>query len=305
MTWTFELIYGPTGRTLGGLAWDGSSMLASDAMESTIRAFGEDAAKPVIARRYTNRTNGIAFGPDQRLFGCQEGSRRVIQLLPDGSATTTTTLLGEDHHNHPYLLSVDKKGRAWFSDRYHPVLASGPQVFPYLPHQSVLRLSLGGRPHTHWHMERMTFDTVSPRGVALAPDEKTLYVAETDMVSGGVQELRAYPILDDDTLGTFTVLHRFGADSRGVHRGIEGMCVDTAGNLIACAGWERSGPGPLIHVFAPSGRLLATHPVPADLPLNCAFGGPGLSTLYVSTASGHLFRARDTGHVGHSLFTAR
>src|SRR3712207_8640312 len=39
-------------------------------------------------------------------------------------------------------------------------------------------------------------------------------------------ELRAYPVLEDDTLGPPIVLHTFGADHRGIHRGIEGMCID-------------------------------------------------------------------------------
>ena len=118
----------------------------------------------------------------------------------------------------------------------------------------------------------MTFDTKSPRGVALSPDGKTLYVAETDNTPGGVRELRAYPILEDGTLDAYVVLHTFGSDRRGVHRGIEGMCVDSEGNIVACAGWRRSGPGPLVYVFAPSGAILETHEIPGDVPLNCAFG---------------------------------
>ena len=81
----------------------------------------------------------------------------------------------------------------------------------------------------------------------------------------------AYPLRDDDTLGAYTVLHTFGQDARGVQRGVDGMCLDTDGNIIACAGWRESGPGPMIYVFAPSGRVLETHPVPVDRPTNCTF----------------------------------
>lgn len=66
-------------------------------------------------------------------------------------------------------------------------------------------------------------------------------------------------------------LHTFGVDRRGIHRGIEGLCVDSAGNVIACAGWQRSGSGPLVYVFSPAGAMLETHVIPADLPLSCAF----------------------------------
>jgi gluconolactonase len=86
-----------------------------------------------------------------------------------------------------------------------------------------------------------------------------------------------------------------------VHRGIEGLCVDASGNLLACAGWTRSGPGPLLYVFAPSGQILESHPVPEDRPVNCAFGDRDLSTLYVTTAAGHLFRAKGPGRKGYLL----
>ncbi len=147
----------------------------------------------------------------------------------------------------------------------------------------------------------MTYDTAAPRAVALSPDESTLYVAETDNSAMGRRELRAYPISADHTLGQCAVMHTFGRDHRGEHRGIEGMCVDNDGHVIACAGWRASGPGPLVYVFAPSGAIVESHLVPADQPMNCAFGGADLASLYVTTASGELFRVRDSGRKGHAL----
>lgn len=298
MTWTFEVVHGPLNRPLGGLAWDGRHMLASDVNNSAILAFDPGTGETSVRRKYTNRVNGIAFGADGALFGCQEGSRRVIRMLADGTATQTATQYRGQPHNHPNLLVVDRIGAAWFSDCYHSSPASGPQVFPALDHQSVLRLHIGGRPHSHWHLDRMTFDTRSPRGVALSPDEKTLYVAETDNEKDGVRELRAYPVLSDGTLGSYVVLHTFGADIRGAHRGIEGICVDADGRIVACSGWSRSGPGPMVTVFAPSGAVISSHPLPVDMPMNCAFGDADSSTLYVTTAGGHLLRARSTGYTG-------
>ena len=298
MTWTFDVVHGPLNRPLGGLAWDGAQMLFSDVNNSTLLAYSPENGSTAVRRKYTNRVNGIAFGADGALYGCQEGSRRVIRMLADGSAAPTTTQFRGRPHNHPNLLVVDRKGDIWFSDCHHHALASGPQVFPLLDHQSVLRLGIGPRPHSHWHIDRMTFDTLSPRGVALSPDEKTLYVAETNNEHGGVRELRAYPVLEDHVLGSPVVLHTFGADRRGVHRGIEGLCVDADGHILACSGWNRSGPGPMISVFAPSGAMVASHPLPVDVPMNCAFGDQGLGSLYVTTASGHLLRARATGLSG-------
>jgi len=145
---------------------------------------------------------------------------------------------------------------------------------------------------------RLTYDTVSPRAVLLSPDEKTLYVADGEPRDGQRRELRAYPIRDDGTLDHPVVLHVFGADHRGPHRGIEGMCLDADGNIVAVGGWRRSGPGPLVYVFAPGGAILGTHPLPADLPNKCCFGGAGLDTLYVTTNGGQLYRAAAGGRRG-------
>jgi gluconolactonase len=182
---------------------------------------------------------------------------------------------------------------AWFSDPYNPVPSAGPQMYPLLEHQSVLRM----REDRGWSLERMTFDSIGPRAVALSPDEKTLYVSDGD-TKAKVRELRAYPVKDDGTLGLCRVLHTFGADHRGTHRGIEGLCVDSEGNLIACGGWAQSGPGALIYVLSPSGAVLETHPSPADVPMRVAFGDEGLASLYLTAADGGLYRARALGRRG-------
>jgi gluconolactonase len=300
MTWTFELVHGPLGRLIGGLAWDGAGMLFSDVDESTILRYDPHNGESNVFRKYTNRTSGIAFGAGGVLYGCQEGSRRVIAFLPDGSTTPTATKLDGRNHNYPAHLAVDRRGRIWFSDAYSTQPAMGPIAYPLLEHQSVLRLTCSPAPQSHWRIERATFDTRSPRGVALSPDETTLFVADNENVPGARRELRAYPLCGDHiALDTYSVLHTFGAEPRGVHRGIEGICVDAAGNVIACAGWGHSGPGALIYVFSATGAVLATHPVPADVPAVCAFGDADLTSLYVGTAAGHLFRIRQSGYKGH------
>ena len=59
----------------------------------------------------------------------------------------------------------------------------------------------------------------------------------------------------------------------------DGMCVDSLGNL-----WVAFWGGGCVRSFSPSGELLAQVDVPATLVTNCAFGGPDLSTLYITCA---------------------
>ena len=296
MSWKFELVAGPFQGPGGGLAWDGRAMLFSMVDYGRILRFDAISGSVSEFRRYTNRTNGIAFGPDGALFGCQEAGRRIVRFLPDGSAPPTANLLAGRFHNHPSDLAIDRLGRVWFSDPYHAKPAAGPRI-PVLDHASVLRLERDEK--RAWRtITRVTYDTAAPRAVLLSPDETTLYVAEGEVGRSCSRELRSYPIRDDGSLGPYKVLHTFGADYQGEHRGIEGMCLDSEGNIVACAGWKRSGPGPLIYVFSPSGAVLETHAIPADFPMRCAFGDADLGSLYLTTMDGHLYRAKATGRYG-------
>jgi len=191
----------------------------------------------------------------------------------------------------PKHLAIDAAGRIWFSDPAPRGVASGPPL-PFPDHCSVLRLEQA--PDRSWVLKRATYDTTAPAGVALSPDGKTLYVAE-DGASGAT--LRAYPVNADGSLGEYDVLHHFGGDRRGKFRGIDGMTVDADGNIVAAAGSTKAGPGALIYVFSPRGRVVETHPVSVD-PTNCAFGDAGLTSVYVTTVEGSLYRASNTGRHG-------
>ena len=297
--WTFEVVAeGHRGR-IGGVAWDGGAVLFSVPEENAIFRYIPDSGETTVARKHTNHVTGLAVAADGRLFACQEGSRRIIQLHQDGSASQLAFRIDGKAHNHPCDVAVDGSGRIWFCDCYSDLLSPGPKIWPFLDHASILRQDRSPQLQSRaWTIWRMTYDTRNPRAVLLSADEKTLYVSECDNAPRGRRELRAYPMLDDDELGAPLVLHTFGADHRGPHRGIEGMCLDGEGNIVACAGWQRSGPGPVIMVIAPSGRVLATCPVPGDLPSRCALGDTDLSSLYIGTEQGNLYRVRDSGLSG-------
>lgn len=297
MTWKFDLVAGPFKGRTGGLAWNGTEMLCSVVLEERIVKFDPKTNKTDNFRRYTGRTNGLAVVKDGSVFGAQEGGRRVIQFCPDGSTAPTNDLIDGRHHNQPVDVAVDGKGRVWIADPWNPQLPYGPAIYPFLDHASVLRLERDER--RAWKLKRMTTDTKGPRAVLLSADEKTLYVADGDIDmnkngDGGLCTLRAYPVEADGNLGKVNVLHTFAAGQRG----IEGMCLDSVGNIVACAGWKKNGPGPMIYVFSSAGAVLESNPAPVELPMRCAFGDAGLGSLYVTTGEGQLFRSTNTGHKG-------
>ena len=298
MAWEFERVAGPFEGSAGGVIWDSTrdQVLFSTVDEGRL-LWLDHASKAVSEfRRYANRVNGLARGPNGEIYGAQEGGRRLVEFTPDGRTVAVDALLDGKYHNQPSDLVVDWQHRIYFTDPRHAVIPFGPSIFPFLDHCSVLRLERNDR--RAWTASRLTYDTVSPRAVLLSHDQSTLYVADGLPRPEQRRELRAYPIRADGTLEHPIVLHVFGEDHRGQHRGIEGMCLDCDGNIVAVGGWQRSGPGPLVYVFAPTGAVIETHPIPADLPNKCCFGGPGLDTLYVTTGGGHLYRAVAGGRRG-------
>jgi sugar lactone lactonase YvrE len=71
--------------------------------------------------------------------------------------------------------------------------------------------------------------------------------------------------------------------------------IRRAGAIVATCGWAKSGPGTRIAVFAPEGRLLEEHLVPAE-PTNCRFGGADMPTLFVTAKDGRLYGAHSDRH---------
>ena len=294
MTWNFERVAGPYKGRTGGLAWDGKSMLCSAVAEESVLRFDPASGKAENFRRWTGRVNGLAVAKDGTVFGAQEGGRRIIQFLNDGSATPITEFLEGLRHNQPTDVIVDSKGRLWIADAYNAQAPYGPPTAPMLDHASVLRADNTGP--GSWRLSRVTHDTAGPRAVLLSADEKTLYVADGDADRGDVCQLLAYPVNAHGSAGPQKSLLNFAFGERG----IEGLCLDSEGNIIACMGWKKSGCGPVVIVVSPGGTILETHPAPADMPMRCAFGDADMGSLYVTAGDGGLYRAKGIGRRGHS-----
>jgi gluconolactonase len=299
MQWNFELLMKPRGIPLTeGPVWDGEHLYFTHIHASAIMRYDPKGGEITEWRKGINRTNGLSFDAEGRLFGCCSGGRSVVRFDPDGKNVTIADRVDGKKLNTPNDLAIDRKGRIWFTNPVNSGNWDKTETME-LDNQSVIRCD--PQPDGTYTTTRVTFDTTMPNGLLVSQDQSTLYVAESGYAKGIARELRAYPIREDGSLGTFTTLFTWGEDARGVHRGIDGMCLDRDGNIVATNGWEVSGPGPMITVFSPTGRVLETHPVPASRPTNCCFGGPDLTTLFVTTTQGHFFKAQ-TRRVGWAMY---
>lgn len=228
----------------------------------------------------TRGANGMLFDKEGRLITCNS------QLAPDGRSVTRyekngrITVLADRYAgkklNSPNDLALDKEGRIYFTDPRYGELTGVEQE-----HQGVYRIEKNGR------LTQVISDLQTPNGILITPDSRILYVADNSPAEGGNRTLIGYDILKDGTLRRRGVLHNFAPG-----RGVDGMVLDTAGNIYATAGeGEKTG----VYVISPAGRLLQFIRTP-ETATNCTFGGADLRTLYI-TAGGSLYRVR-TGNSG-------
>ncbi len=286
MSWNIEKVSGPWGFTEGP-QWTGSVLLFVDMATHRVMRFDPLSGATDVLYEGTNNGNGLLWTEAGQLLCCESGARRISLIsFTENRADTIVDNFEGKLLNSPNDLVMDQQGRLWFTDPRYGQDRDDME----LDHESIYRLTPHG---DHSHIERMTFDTTRPNGLAFSPDGKTLYVAQSDYSEGRKRELRAYPVLDDGALGEHRVLHNFAPA-----RGADGLKVTADGLILAAAGWTTDGPGPLIYVFEDSGRVVETHPLEGDFPTNFCFGGDGLADLYITAGSGYLYRVRDCGYTG-------
>jgi gluconolactonase len=236
-----------------------------------IMKFDPATNQTTVYRDPSGRANGLDFDARGRLVAAEGantgGNRRVSITEPDGTVRTLADRWQGKRFNSPNDLTIDAQGRVYFTDpRY---VGSEPRE---IDTERVYRIDPDGT------VTQLLTDVTKPNGIILAPDMKTLYVANND--SKGKKQLLAYPLKPDGSAGPQRVLYDFGAD-----RGIDGMCIDIKGNIYATAG---SGKTAGVHVFSPEGKRLALIPTP-ETPTNCVFGGKDRKRLYI-TAGKSLYR---------------
>src|SRR5512145_2197506 len=234
MQWKFELLMKPASVPLTeGPVWDGEQLLFTHIRASRILRYDLKSGAITEWRKDTNRTNGLAFDAQGRLFGCCSGGRAMVRFDPDGRMVTIADRVDGKRLNTPNDLAIDRKGRIWFTNPVNEGNWDKTEV-KELDNQSVLRAD--PQKDGSYKVTRVTFDTTQPNGILVSQDQGTLYVAESSYTRGVARELRAYPIREDGTLGVFKTLHTWGEDAREVHRGIDGMCFDRDGNIVATNG---------------------------------------------------------------------
>jgi gluconolactonase len=221
-------------------------------------------------------SNGLTINKDGQLILCQHGDRRVVamDLTKKGEFKTLADKYQGKRLNSPNDLVYHSNGDLYFTDPPYGLPKGVDDPAKELKFQGVYRLKPSG------DLTLLTDSMSRPNGIAFSPDEKTLYVANSDPEKPVWMQ---FPVKADGTLGEGKVFFDSTEWFKKKKPGLpDGMKVDKDGNLWA------TGPGG-VFVINKDGKylgMLATG-VPTA---NCGWGDDG-STLYI-TADKNLVRVK-------------
>jgi gluconolactonase len=271
---------------LEGPLWSraGGYLLFSDIPKNLVRRWSQEAGASVFLENSgysgTERfdgaepgSNGLTWDPQGRLVLCQHGDRRIARLEADGTRTVIVDRYEGKRLNSPNDAVYSSTGDLYFTDPPFGLPKAYEDPGKDLPWSGVYRLSADGK------LTLLTSELRAPNGLALTPDEKTLYVSNADRER---PVWLAYELKPDGTAGAGQVIAdatRFLGDGPGLP---DGFKVDRLGHLFA------SGPGGL-YVISPQGEVLGRIRTGVATS-NCNWGGDG-STLYLTVSTG-IFRIR-------------
>jgi gluconolactonase len=217
-----------------------------------------------------NGPNGMTADKDGAVLLCQHGNRRIARIDKDMKVTTLVDKFEGKKFNSPNDLVFRSDGSLYFTDPPYGLPKGDDDPTKELKFNGVFRLANG-------KLQAIVKDLTRPNGIALSPDEKTLYVAVSDEAH---KVWMRYDLAADGTVSNGKVFADVTAEKED---GLpDGMKVDSLGNVYG------SGPGG-IWVFSPDGKHLGTIK-PPETPANCGWGDDGKS-LYITARTG-LYRIK-------------
>jgi dipeptidyl aminopeptidase/acylaminoacyl peptidase len=284
-----EKVAGGYAFTEGPAADADGNLFFTDSPRNQILKLKPDGKVEVFDKE-SGDANGMRFDPKGRLVACcgEGGKRAVVRYEKDGSKTILADKYNGKRLTAPNDLCFDQQGRVYFTDPcYGKRPKDGQEKY------AVYRIEVENGEPVPNKVTRVIDDVDTPNGIALSPDGKTLYVADTAARKDGPHTLIAYDVAADGTCKRRAVLHDFKE-----RRGIDGMVVDTDGNIYATAEeGERTG----VYIFAPDGKQLGFLRTP-ETATNCTFGDKDLRTLYITAGSSvYKVRVNATGFLAYPI----
>ncbi len=261
-----------------GPVWDArdSSVLFSDIPPNSVMRWKDGEGPPKLFLKpsgYTGKeprggepgSNGLLFDRQGRLILCQHGDRRLARLEADKTFTTLVDRYDGKRLNSPNDAVFHSDGSIYFTDPPYGLEGGNNSPLKELPFNGVYRLKPSGE------VTLLTKEMSYPNGIGFSPDEKTLYVANSD---GSRAVWMAFPVLEDGTLGKGRVFFDATRGMKTLKGAPDGFKVDKKGHLFA------TGPGGVL-VFHPDGTHLGTLNTGVAT-ANVGWGGADGSTLFIT-----------------------
>ena len=201
------------------------SVYFSDIINNRIMKLAADG-KLSVFRADSGRTNGNMFDSEGRLVSCegsemgQGGRRRIVRTdMKTGKITVLTERYEGKRYNSPNDLAIDSQGRIYFTDPCY-----GDRSIMEMDIEGVYRIDTSGR--VSRVLEQPAIQR--PNGIAITPDDKRLYLVDSNPSPGSNRKIWAFDIQPDGKLTNQKMIYDF-APGRGGDRPRPSGARDAAG----------------------------------------------------------------------------